>query len=38
MKKVVESKTGKFYSKKEEKIFFKNRKKSLTNTCASNIV
>ena len=28
----------KFYSKKEEKIFFKNRKKSLTNTCVSNIV
>ena len=38
MKKVVESKTGKFYSKKEEKKFFKNRKKSLTNTCVSNIV
>ena len=29
---------GKFYSKKEEKNFFKNRKKSLTNTCVSNIV
>ena len=28
----------KFYSKKEEKNFFKNRKKSLTNTCVSNIV